>query len=81
MQILKLVILKVRYENLYDYKYEIEDNRIDIDIYKNSINNSSTDIEDNISGCNSKIDYNKISNNDREVEVVRYDNKRTKKCM
>ena len=70
--------IEIRSENLDDYRYEIVSNRRDIDIYKNSINNSSTDIEDNISCCNSKIDYNKISNNDREVEVVRYDNKRTK---
>ena len=70
--------IAIRSKDLDDYRYEIVSNRRDIDIYKNSINNSSTYIEDNISGCNSKIDYNKISNNDREVEVVRCDNKITK---
>ena len=51
--------MKVRYENLDDYRYEIEDNRRDIDIYKDIVDNSSVDIEDNINNCNSKIVYNK----------------------
>lgn len=60
MQILKLVILKVRYKNLDDYRYEIEDNRRDIDIYKDIIDNSSVDVEDNINNFSSKGVYNKI---------------------
>lgn len=75
---MKLVILKVRYENLDDYRYEIEDNKRDIDIYKYSIDNSSVDIEDNLNDYSSKIAYNEISNSDREVKVVRYNIKRTK---
>ena len=57
---------------LDDYRYKIVSNRKDIDIYKNSIDNSSTDVEDNSSGHNSKIAYNKINNSNREVKVVRY---------
>lgn len=64
--------MKVRYENLDEYRYEIEDNRRAIDIYKDSIDNSSVDIEDDINDCCSKITYNKINNSNREVEVVRY---------
>lgn len=52
--------MKVRYENLDDYRYEIEDNRRDIDIYKDSVDNINTDIEDDSNNCSSKIAYNKI---------------------
>lgn len=69
--------IEIRNKNLNNYRYEIVSNRRVIDIYKNSIDNSSTDVEDNSSDHNSKIAYNKINNN-REVKVVRYDNKRTK---
>lgn len=64
--------MKVIYENLDDYRYEIEDNRRDMDIYKNSIDNSNIDIEDDINNCSSKIAYNKISNTNREIKVIRY---------
>ena len=52
--------MKVRYKNLDDYRYEIEDNRRDIDIYKDIIDNSSVDVEDNINNFSSKGVYNKI---------------------
>lgn len=52
--------MKVRYENLDAYRHEIENNRIGIDIYKDSIDDSSADIDDNISDYNSKVTYNKI---------------------
>lgn len=69
---MKLVILKVKYESLDTYRYEIEDNRRGIDIYKYSINNSSIDIDDNSSNYNYKVTYNKISNSNREIKIVRY---------
>lgn len=64
--------MKVRYENLDDYRYEIEDNRRVVDIYKDVIDNSNIDIEDNINDCDSKIYYNKISNSNNEVKIIRY---------
>lgn len=67
--------MKVRYENLDDYRYEIEDNRRNIDIYKDIVDNNSTDIKDNNNDCNTKISYNKINNSNREVKVVRYNSK------
>lgn len=67
--------MNVRYENLDAYRHEIENNRKAIDIYKDIIDNSSVDIEDDISVFNIKIIYNKISNSNREVRVVRYNSK------
>lgn len=69
--------MKVIYENLDDYRYEIEDNRRDIDIYKDIIDNSSVDIEDNINNFSSKGVYNKIWDYNREVKCVRYNSKGT----
>lgn len=52
--------IEIRSEDLNDYRYEIEDNRRNINIYKDIIYSSSIDIENNINNCNSKVTYNKI---------------------
>lgn len=70
--------MNVRYENLDAYRHEIENNRKAIDIYKDSIDDSIVDIEDNINNCNCKVTYNEISNSNIEVKVIKYNSKRTK---
>lgn len=64
--------MKVRYENLDDYRHEIEDNRRDIDIYKDGVVNIDFNIDFNSreENNNSNCDLNRDYNCNRKISII-----------
>lgn len=64
--------MKVRYENLDDYRHEIEDNRRDIDVYKDGVVNIDFNIDFNSreENNNSNCDLNRDYNCNRKISII-----------